>query len=418
MGDQSIVSIGNFILTIGLARTMAHTEYGAYIVAYGALYFAHAIHNALVVYPISIYGAHHTRTELSSLASESLLITYALAIPSAAIVAGAVSSLLHRYDLNLLLLGALLAWQTQETVRRALMSHLRHRAAIVGDAASALVQIGCVAAAILKRIPMEAASGLRIIIVASLLGAVVHIAVLGLGAPVMSELGKRFHQFLKLGRWWLFSGLGSAGTVLLLPWWLAHRNLAEAAFYQAMLNVVQVSNPVAFSVGNLVIPAVAHEMLKPSGGVGAKRITATYMMQGFLILAPLFLGLLLVPGLVMKVAYGATSAYAQHTTILRILAIGGLASYVGHVLNSYALGRKWVAETAIAQVISSASAILSAMLLIPAYGVGGAAIGYLAIGVGRNCSLLTSFAKRELRHKPPIHSHGALIPSRGSVDSD
>src|SRR6185369_10546466 len=98
MGDQSIVSIGNFLLTVALARTMAHVEYGGYVVAYGALYFAHALHNALVVYPISIRGAHHSRAELRVLASESLIITYLLALPAGALVGIAVSLVLHRTD--------------------------------------------------------------------------------------------------------------------------------------------------------------------------------------------------------------------------------------------------------------------------------------------------------------------------------
>jgi len=419
MGDQSIVSIGNFLLTVALARTMAHVEYGGYVVAYGALYFAHALHNALVVYPISIRGAHHSRAELRVLASESLIITYLLALPAGALVGIAVSLVLHRTDLNWLLLGALLAWQTQETVRRALMAHLRHRAAIAGDAVTAAVQIGSVAVALFERIPLNAASGLKIIMAASLAGAAVHIAVLGLGAPILSQLGIRFSQFLKLGRWWLITGIGSSATVLLFPWWLAHRNLAEAAIYQAMLNIVQVGHPVAFSVGNLVIPAVAHEMLKPHGEAGAKRITLTYMFQGFLILAPLFLGLLLVPGFVMRVAYGSGSGYTQHTTILRVLAVGWLAIYVGHVLNSYALGKKLVVETAVAQVVSSVVAVLAAALFIPIYGIGGAAIGYLAMAVGRNCALMASFAKSKL-HRPEhvIHSSVPFAPSRGTVDSD
>ena len=418
MGDQSIVSIGNFLLTVALARSMAHAEYGGYVVAYGALYFAHALHNALVVYPISIRGAHHSREELRVLASESLVITYLLALPSAALVATAVSLILHRTDLNWILLGALLAWQTQETVRRALMAHLRHRAAIAGDAVTAAVQIGSVGVALFGQISLNAASGLKIIMIASLAGAAVHIAVLGLGAPMWSELGARCSQFFQVGRWWLFTGVGSAATVLLFPWWLAHRNLAEAAIYQAMLNIVQVGNPVAFSVGNLVIPAVAHEMLKPHGETSARRITGTYMFQGFLILAPLFLGLLLVPSSVMRVAYGSGSVYAQHTTILRVLAVGWLASYVGHVLNSYALGKKLVVETAAAQVVSSAGAVLAAALFIPAYGIGGAAIGYLTMGVGRNLALVASFAKSRVRRSEHAIHAGAFAPSRGTVDSD
>jgi O-antigen/teichoic acid export membrane protein len=416
MSDQAIVSIGNFLLTIALARTMTHAEYGGYVVAYGALYFAHAVHNALVVYPVSIFGAHHSRSQLRALASESLLITYALALPSAALVATAVSLLLHRSDLNWLLLGALLAWQTQETLRRALMSHLRHRAAITGDAVTAITQISCVAVALVERMSLNAESGLRIIMISSLAGAAVHIAVLGLGFPALRELGKRALQFFQLGRWWLITGIGFAGTVLLFPWWLAHRNLAEAAIYQAMLNIVQVGNPVAFSVGNLVIPAVAHEMLKPAGDAGAKRITRMYMFQGLLILAPLFLGLLLVPGFVMRVAYGAASGYAQHTIILRVLALGWLATYVGHVLNSYALGRKMVVETAGAQVASSVCAIVAAALFIPTYGIGGAAIGYLVMGVARNCSLLVSFAKNRERERQ--HVFRTLAPSEGTVEPE
>jgi O-antigen/teichoic acid export membrane protein len=157
-----------------------------------------------------------------------------------------------------------------------------------------------------------------------------------------------------------------------------------------MMNVVQVVNPVMFSVSNLVIPSVAHELRKPDGVRGARRITFVYMSQGLVILAPLFTGILVAPAFIMRVLYGRTTGYAENDAVLRILVIGGLATYMGHILTAYFFGRKEVEIVGRVQIAATAVALVCAPLIIPEWGITGAALTFVVMGITRSGLLMAA----------------------------
>jgi O-antigen/teichoic acid export membrane protein len=270
------------------------------------------------------------------------------------------------------------------------MSQLRHKATIFGDAVAYLGQIALVLFLVYRHVQMRAQIGFMAIMVASLAGAMVHAAIIGLRAPVLSAALKLGRESIRLGRWSLFSVLGYWGTVSLLPWALALRSLAEVANYQTMMNVVQVVNPVMFSVSNLVIPSVAHELRKPDGERSARRITFVYMLQGLVLLAPLFLGIIIAPAFIMRMLYGREAGYAENDAVLRLLVFGGLATYTGHILTAYFFGRKDVEIVGRIQIIATATALICAPLLIPEWGVTGAALTFVAMGIARSGLLISA----------------------------
>jgi O-antigen/teichoic acid export membrane protein len=390
MSDQAIVSLGNFLLTVMLARFMSKTEYGVYVVTLGALLVGNAIHSALIAYPVSVQGAHVGPSEIGQFASNGILVTYVFALPVITSL-GAITWVLSKHsDLYLFVIGAMLCWQTHETVRRCLMSQLRHKATIFGDAVAYLGQIALVLFLVYRHVQMRAQIGFMAIMVASLAGAVVHAAIIGLRPPVFSAAVKLGRESIRLGRWSLFSVLGYWGTVSLLPWALALKSLAEVANYQTMMNVVQVVNPVMFSVSNLVIPSVAHELRKPDGERSARRITFVYMLQGLVLLAPLFLGIIIAPAFIMRMLYGREAGYAENDAVLRLLVFGGLATYTGHILTAYFFGRKDVEIVGRIQIIATATALICAPLLIPEWGVTGAALTFVAMGIVRGGLLISA----------------------------
>jgi O-antigen/teichoic acid export membrane protein len=390
MSDQAIVSLGNFLLTVMLARYMSKPEYGVYVVTLGALLVGNAIHSALIAYPVSVIGAHVGPREIGQFASNAVLVTYVFALPVIGVLGAATWILSKHSDLYLFVIGAMLCWQTHETVRRCLMSQLRHKATIFGDAVAYLGQIALVLFLTFRHVQMRAQIGFMAIMVASLAGALVHASIIGLRAPAFSAALSLGRESIRLGRWSLFSVLGYWGTVSLLPWVLALRSLAEVANYQTMMNVVQVVNPVMFSVSNLVIPSVAHELRKPDGVRGARRITFVYMSQGLVILAPLFTGILVAPAFIMRVLYGRTTGYAENDAVLRILVIGGLATYMGHILTAYFFGRKEVEIVGRVQIAATAVALVCAPLIIPEWGITGAALTFVAMGITRSGLLMAA----------------------------
>jgi O-antigen/teichoic acid export membrane protein len=408
MGDQAVVSLGNFLLTVILARSLSKVEYGTYVVLYGALLTANSLHAALVTYPISVLGAHRSPRELRLLSSNSLIITSLLGVPVSGVLILAAWIITRRTDLLLFVIAAMLCWQFQETLRRSLMSHLRHRRALLGDSATYAGEVIIVYWIVHTSTHVTARAGFGAILVASLAGAIIHAAGLGLGWPRFTESLRLAREYFTLGRFPMLSSLGYAGTLLLVPWVLAFKGLAEVASYQAMMNVVQVVNPVMFSVGNLVIPAVAHEMLKPSGDAGARRITYRYMLEGTALLAPVFAAVLLAPDLIMRTVYGRLSGYAEHDILLRVMVLGGCGLYLSHVLYCYLLGKKRVTAVAKCQLIASSAVVLCAFILIPIWGLTGAVISFIAMGTVRSWALIVAM-RRDSRRTSAVNSYAVSM---------
>src|SRR5262249_81498 len=98
-------------------------------------------HAALIVYPLSVRGATAPKDELGLHAGNSVVLSLVLAILWVIPIFTATVILSYGW-LGFGTFLAVLAWQAQETLRRALMAHLQHQAAILGDAVSYLGQAG------------------------------------------------------------------------------------------------------------------------------------------------------------------------------------------------------------------------------------------------------------------------------------
>jgi O-antigen/teichoic acid export membrane protein len=407
MGDQAVVSLGNFLLTVILARSLSKVEYGTYVVLYGALLTAHSLHAALVTYPISVLGAHRTPRELQGLSSNSLIVMSLLGAPVSAVLILVAWIITRRTDLLIVVICAMLCWQVQETLRRLLMSHLRHRRAVLGDSVTYSGQVIIAYWMVHHGAPLTASIGFEAILIASLAGAILHAIALGLGVPNLTESLLLAKEYFTLGRYPLLSSFGYAGTLLLVPWVLAFKGLAEVASYQAMMNIVQVVNPVMFSVGNLIIPAVAHELLKPDGEAGARRVTRRYMLEGIALLAPIFLAVLIAPDVIMRMVYGHLSGYTEHDNLLRIMVLGACGLYMSHTLYCYFLGKKRVTVAAKSQLLASTASALFAFLLIPVWGIVGAVASFVVMGTVRS-SVLANALRVDSRRAAPIDSYAAI----------
>lgn len=407
MGDQAVVSLGNFLLTVLLARSLSKVEYGTYVVLYGALLTANSLHAALVTYPISVLGAHRTRGQLRVLSSNSLIVMSLLGAPVSAVLILVAWIITRRTDLLVIVICAMLCWQMQETLRRSLMSHLRHRRALVGDFVTYSGQVIVAYWMIHHGTPLTARIGFEAILVGSVAGTALHGIALGLRLPNLIDSLHLAKEYFTLGRLPLLSSLGYAGTLLLVPWILAFKGLAEVASYQAMMNIVQVVNPVMFSVGNLIIPAVAHELLKPGGEASARKVSYRYALEGIALLAPVFLLVLFAPDTLMRMVYGHLSGYAEHDVLLRVMLLGASGLYLSHVLYCYFLGKKRVTVVAKSQLIASIAAVLCAFLLVPVWGIAGAVSSFVVLGVVRS-SVLANALRLDSRRAMPVDSYAAI----------
>src|SRR5215213_7277739 len=126
LADQAVISAGNFATNIILARHLAPAVYGAWWWVFNVILFLNSLHAALVSYPLTLRAAVEDDACLGGRARRSMSLTLLLT-PLMAAGLVAVSARTGQWSVLPFALAALLMWQLQETLRRALMARLRHR---------------------------------------------------------------------------------------------------------------------------------------------------------------------------------------------------------------------------------------------------------------------------------------------------
>ncbi len=155
----------------------------------------------------------------------------------------------------------------------------------------------------------------------------------------------------------------------------------SVAGYQSLLNLVGASNPIMFSVSNLLIPAVARGSLR--GQAAARRTMYHYGARYGLLLLPCFLLLLAAPSWVMHLVYGAKSAYLPLAPLLRPFVLAFLLQYLATVIGAYEGGMSRPKSYMWVQIAGTGVLVTAGVLLIYAYGIEGAVMGMLLASATR-----------------------------------
>ncbi len=388
LADQGVVSLGNFMTQIVLARSLSRLEYGIFALLFGVLLALFICHGSLITYPLSLTGAVADNNELKKLMSDSLSLTFLFAFFLAPVVFGA-AWVLKVSALGWVALLALLLWMFQETARRALMAHLLHRRAIWGDGISYIGQ-----AAILwifaQRGHITLPIAFLILAATSGIAALLQILQVGVAFPSVRRMLRLARSYWSRGRWALFTMLSDGGSRQVFPWTLALLfGPQEAASFQAAMNVVGVSHPVLFGASNLIIPA-ASRTNKEHGARPAFRISVAYGALAMAILVPYFIFLLFWPGQALSILYGKASVYTALGLGVRLAALAYLFGAIGALLAGYLLGIDRPKYAFGANLGAAAVALIPAAILTVRYGVYGAIAGFLVWMIARTvlCAIL------------------------------
>jgi O-antigen/teichoic acid export membrane protein len=377
LADQGVVSFGNFLTQIILARNLARSTYGVFTLLFGILLVLFTCQGGLITYPLSIEGATAGKTELRRLTYGSSILTLLLAIPLSVIVLGA-TLVLRTNSLAWAVLLAMVLWQLQETFRRALMAHLRHRDAVWGDALSYLGQAG-----VLWLLAHERALTLEraFLVLALTSTAATLFQSFQVGWALMSprDIIAQAQRYWSIGRWVLLTSMNEAGLRQAFPWILAFLySPAQAASYQSVINLLGVSHPILFSTNNLIIPAVAGA--RERGGIRAAwRASLLYGGIGGAFLVPYFCALLAWPHGFLRLVYGPLSPYAEFGMGLRLGALAYSVAYCAVVVAAFLYGLGHSKALFGASLRSTALALVPSALLILHYGEIGAIAGLLAV---------------------------------------
>ncbi len=329
--DQAIVSGFSFLCHVIMARTQVPGEYGLYAIAMGVILFANSLHAALVTYPLLITCPGNPTVQIQRVKNESLGATLTVGLPMAT-VAMIAAALMGRPLLGVLVAFALVAWQLQETFRRALMAEMRYKQAILGDLVIFGGQAAFIAAAALwNKLSVEVAFGGLALSAISAAG--LHAIGDGTRIPGLPASLTRLKLFWPLAKWVLLSNLVSALSLQGLVWALALcHGPAAAAGFQAIANIMNAGNPIILGIGNVLVPAVSAR--RALGDVaGALRTAWQMAVSGAIPIGIFYVCVICMPETVLSLVYGSLSAYAGMVLPLRLLAVAYFAFYPAQVLN-------------------------------------------------------------------------------------
>lgn len=409
VADQLVVSGGTFLVNLLLARHLPPAEYGLFAMVLGGMLTLQLFSGSLLLYPLSVrLQAMEGEAERTALVRSTLVLVAlfgaAIALPLAVVLA------LFGYA-ELILPASLccVLWQVQEGTRRCLLATFRHQAAIPGDAASYAGQALVVLALVWG-------DGL------SLSGAYVGMAATALvaasiqwgqlGLPIVGPLPLRrvvAESWAFGGGWSLVNGFLSQLRGLVLIWSVAIQGgIGAAAALQAVLNVVNMANPLLFSLANIIPQAAAKA--RRHGNAEAWRAARSYAVLAM----PLFLGygalILAAPGLILLLLYGSSSEYAGLGNVLRLFVLGALLGYAADIVISFLHG---VVALRLATLINAAGLLATLVLawpLVGQFGLAGGCMMTIAANLVRLAACRMALAK-------VVGSLDPHLPARAAVPS-
>src|ERR1700761_6481129 len=75
LADQAVVSLGNFALSVSLARLLPVAGYGQFSVALSFLLFFNTLHQAVIVYPLSVHAAPADEPRYAQILQSAMILT-------------------------------------------------------------------------------------------------------------------------------------------------------------------------------------------------------------------------------------------------------------------------------------------------------------------------------------------------------
>lgn len=381
LADQGIVSMGTFAVSVLVARWLPVVDYGVYALLFGLIVLWNSVQNSLVIYPLSVQGATVNPGEIGLQAFAALTATSAINLPMGILALG-VGLWYDRLHLAVTFVLALGLGQAQEVVRRSLMAQSRHRDALLGDIVSYLGQALVIWFSSFWR-PLSLEVVFWSMALTSGMATLVQFVQVRCRSVSWFQMREWWRGYWLLGRWMLVNNLVNTLSVQAVSWVVAaFHGPTQVAALRAVSNVMGVTHPVLFGVGNIIVPETAR-VQHERGAHEARRTAFRYGAQGLVVLAPVYLVAIAWPNSVLSIFYGSTSTYAGLSLGLQLFAIAYALNYVSSVIASLLNGLQ---KTQLALKIQLLVAALSALVGLPMAAMGGslgAIAGILMAAVGR-----------------------------------
>lgn len=395
--DQCVVSGGNFLLNVLLARTLSQEDYGEFALFLGAIFLLRAVDYSFISYPLSVRLCVVDDQERPRLLGNTVVLTMALSLVLLVLMAIGTAVLEEE---NILLPACLcyLCWQAQETSRRFLLADFRYREAVAGDGIAYVGQVLLIAVLLwFDSITLSAA--LYVMSATFVVGALVHALKLRFARPDFAELRGLALEYLSVGKWSLVSYQLVLLRVQLFPWLLAaFAGTAATASLQAGLNLANMMNPIIFGIGN-AIPQIAAQAHRSGGVLGASRAAYHYVLFGLGPILVICAAAVLMPDLLLRTVYGPSSPYLGAAAGLQLLAVAGVLDYIAEMISKTLLGVQSGKLAFLVNVVAAVAALALALALIGPLGVFGACLALLIANMVRLSGATTAIAWLVTREK-------------------
>ncbi len=379
--DQCVVSGGNFLLNVLLARVLSQEDYGEFALFLGAIFLLRVFDYSLISYPLSVRLCGVNDDERAGLLGNTVLLAVALSL--VLLVVMALGTMLLGED-NILLPACLcyLCWQAQETTRRFLLADFRYREAVAGDGVAYAGQV--VLLAVLLWIgSITLSSALYVMSATFAIGALVHASKLRFAWPDLTETRLLAREYFSVGKWSIVNYELVLVRAQLFPWMLAATaGTAATASLQAGLNIANMMNPIIFGIGN-AIPQVAAQAHRTGGVIGASRAAYGYVLFGLGPILVICAVGVLIPDLLLRTVYGSLSPYLAVAIGLQLLAVAGVLDYIAEMISKTLLGVQSGKLAFLVNIAATVAALVLALALVGPLGVFGACLGLLIANLMR-----------------------------------
>lgn len=379
--DQCVVSGGNFLLNVLLARTLGEESYGEFALFLGTIFFLRTIDYSFISYPLSLRLCVANEDERRRLLGNTVLLTVALSLVLVVLMALG-TKLLEEDDILLPACLCYLCWQAQETSRRFLLADFRYREAVAGDGVAYVGQVVLIATLLwTDSVTLPAAQ--YSMSAAFAFGAFVHASKLRHAWPTLSEVRGLALEYFSAGKWSLVNYQLVLVRAQLFPWLLAvTTGTAATASLQAGLNIANMMNPIIFGIGN-TIPQVAAHAHRSSGVRAAARAAYGYVLFGLGPILVICAAGVLLPDQLLRLVYGPSSPYLVAAAGLQLLAVAGVLDYIAEMISKTLLGVQSGRLASLVNVAAFLTALALALALIGPMGMFGACLALLIANLVR-----------------------------------
>ena len=395
IGDQAIVSLGNFLAGIVLARVLGVAEFGRFAMVMMVVSFAHQFVNYFVTLPMmTLAGRMQTRRSIyfQSVFRMDLLVVSAGSVAVATTVWVTFVTRDGSVDpIAVFAAGiALFSVCVQEYVRRSLFAENRPWAGLLSDILRYATYAPFVATVPFVLSGPDHADALLVLALSAALGSVFF-----LKARLAStrKSTNRFKVFVRrhwrLSRWMLPSiPLGAAQDQLLILFAGILLGDIAAASWRAAQYILGLVNPFVLALENFLPTEAARAFTE--GGVRRLR---RYLLRRFLIMAaiiyPVLVAIASVPDYWLSSFFGAE--YADGGLTLRLYAVAFALILVRAFLGHFFRATEYTKPLFIANIAGACVAVILAYPMATWGGVPGLVCGVIAAQIAA-CSVMLSSA--------------------------